>query len=94
VHFAGVDDLDGAEALRGVVLSAAPLEAGDDPWVHELIGCEVRDTTGRALGTVTGVEANPAHDLLVLNGGALVPMPFVVEHSPGLVVIDPPEGLL
>ncbi|MEX0663866.1 MAG: ribosome maturation factor RimM [Acidimicrobiia bacterium] len=94
VHFAGVDDLAGAEALRGLVLSAEPLDAGDDPWVHDLIGCEVRDTAGRALGTVTAVEANPAHDLLVLEGGALIPMPFVVEHTPGLVVIDPPEGLL
>ena len=33
-------------------------------------------------------------DLLVLDGGALVPMPFVVEHTPGRVVVDPPEGLL
>jgi len=40
------------------------------------------------------VEANPAHDLLVLDGGGLVPMVFVVEHAEGRVVIDPPEGLL
>jgi 16S rRNA processing protein RimM len=40
------------------------------------------------------VEANPAHDLLVLESGALVPMVFVVEQSEGRVVIDPPEGLL
>lgn len=94
VHFVGVDSLDAAEALRGAVLHAEPLEAGDDPWVHELIGCEVRDLTGRVLGTVTVVEANPAHDLLVLDDGALVPMPFVVEHRPGHVVVDPPDGLL
>jgi 16S rRNA processing protein RimM len=93
VHFVGIDDLDAAEALRGSVLHAEPLESGGDPWVHELIGCEVRDLTGRVLGTVEVIEANPAHDLLVLDNGALVPMPFVVEHTPGLVVIDPPEGL-
>jgi len=93
VHFEGVDTLDAAEALRGSVLHAAPIESDGDPWVHELIGCEVRDLTGRSFGTVTVIEANPAHDILVLDGGALVPMPFVVEHTPGHIVIDPPDGL-
>jgi 16S rRNA processing protein RimM len=95
VRFEGVTDIDGAEALRGVVLSAEPLPIADDElWVHELIGCEVRDTSGRVVGTVAEVEANPAHELLVLADGTLVPMPFVVEHRPGCVVIDPPDGLL
>lgn len=93
VHFEGVVDVDGAEALRGSILTADPVDAGEDPWVHELIGCEVSDVSGRALGRVTAVEANPAHDLLVLEGGALIPMPFVVEYGPGRVVVDPPEGL-
>jgi len=43
---------------------------------------------------VTAIEANPASDLLVLDGGGLVPMVFVVESQPGRVVIDPPDGLL
>jgi 16S rRNA processing protein RimM len=45
------------------------------------------------LGRVAAIEANPAHDLLVLEGGALVPIVFVVSSEPGTVVIDPPEGL-
>lgn len=98
IHFEGVDDHGAAEALRGSTLTAPPLGAdadGDDTmWVHELIGCTVSDVRGRALGTVVAVDANPAHDLLVLSGGGLVPMPFVVEHVAGRVVIDPPEGLL
>jgi 16S rRNA processing protein RimM len=92
VRFEGVNDVDRAETLRGSMLTAEPLE-DDDLWAHDLIGCEVLDTTGRTLGTVTAVEANPAHDLLVLGDGALVPMPFVVEHEPGRVVVDPPDGL-
>jgi hypothetical protein len=40
------------------------------------------------------VEANPASDLLVLDGDVLVPMHFVVDQGPGFVVVDPPEGLL
>jgi 16S rRNA processing protein RimM len=94
IHFAGVDDRDAAEALRGAVLRAEPLPALDDElYPDDLLGCEVRDRAGTSFGTVTAIEANPAHDLLVLDGGALVPMVFVVEHSPGTVIIDPPAGL-
>lgn len=99
VRFAGVDDRTAAEALQGLELSAARLE-GDDAelpegelWVHELVGAEVQDRSGATVGRVVAVEANPAHDLLVLDGGALVPMVFVVEQRDGVVVVDPPEGL-
>jgi hypothetical protein len=40
------------------------------------------------------VQDNPAHDLLVLDSGALVPIVFVVEQRAGTVVVDPPDGLL
>ncbi len=61
--------------------------------MHELIGAEVFDKAGARLGSVTAVEANPAHDLLVLDSGALVPIVFVLEHGDGRVVVDVPEGL-
>jgi 16S rRNA processing protein RimM len=93
VRFAGVDDRTQAEQLRGHVLTAEPL-TGDDLWAHELVGAEVVDREGSPLGTVTAVEANPAHDLLVLDGGGLVPIVFVAEHTPGRVVVDVPDGLL
>jgi 16S rRNA processing protein RimM len=69
----------------------------DDPdalWVHELVGSDVVDVEGRAHGRVAAVEANPASDLLVLEGGGLVPLRFVVSHGDGRVVVDPPVGLL
>ncbi len=94
VAFAGMDDRDGAEALRGVVLSAPAIHDPDALWVHELVGSEVETADGRGHGRVVAVEANPASDLLVLDGGALVPLRFVVCHRPGRVVVDPPEGLL
>ncbi len=53
----------------------------------------VRDRDGRDLGTVRAVEANPASDLLVLDGERLLPLTFVVEHVGGVVVADPPAGL-
>jgi len=95
VAFAGIGDRNGAEAYRGTVLSAEPLEGDDGTlWVHELIGSEVFDLEGRSYGPVESVEANPASDLLVLSGDRLVPLVFVTTRLPGRVVIDPPPGLL
>ncbi len=97
VGFAGVADRTAAEALRGAVLTAEPLAAEDDElWVHELVGAAVALTDGTVVGVVESVQDNPAHDLLVLDTGDLVPAVFVVDGSelPERVVIDPPEGLL
>jgi 16S rRNA processing protein RimM len=95
VHFQGVDDREGAEALRGVILRARPIERPGTLWVHELVGAKVVSTDGRALGMVAAVEANPASDLLVLADGGLIPLRFVVSHRRGVeVVVDIPDGLL
>jgi 16S rRNA processing protein RimM len=96
VKFAGVDDREAAEALRGMIVHGDALGAAPEGelWVHEVIGAEVRDRAGARIGQVDAVQANPAHDLLVLDTGALVPMVFVVEHEPGVVVVDLPDGLL
>ena len=84
VHFAGVDDRNAAEALRQQKVRAEALD--DAP--------EVRDRAGTRIGTVDAVQANPAHELLVLDSGALVPVVFVVDQAPGVVVVDLPDGLL
>jgi 16S rRNA processing protein RimM len=96
VRFEGVDDRNAAEALRGALLTGDAAETPDDDelWVHDLIGSDVFDRAGTPLGRITAVEANPAHDLLVLDRGALIPVVFVVEHGDGRVVVDVPEGLL
>jgi 16S rRNA processing protein RimM len=94
VSFAGVGDREGAEALRDVILKAEPIADPEALWVHELHGSQVLDVNGRHLGVVAAVEANPASDLLVLDGGGLVPLRFVVEHGPGRLVVDVPAGLL
>lgn len=94
VAFADVPDRNAAEAMRGLVLLAEPLDDPEALWVHELVGSTVADVAGTALGTVTAVEANPASDLLVLDGGGLIPLRFVVEQAQGRVVVDVPDGLL
>ena len=94
VAFEGIETRDEAEGLRGEVLRAEPLEDDDALWVHELIGSRVEDRSGHGLGEVVAVEANPASDLLVLDGGGLIPLRFVVAHAPGLLTVDVPVGLL
>jgi 16S rRNA processing protein RimM len=89
-----VGDREGAEALRDVILKAEPIADPEALWVHDLHGSQVLDLNGRHLGVVAAVEANPASDLLVLDGGGLVPLRFVVEHGPGRLVVDVPAGLL
>ena len=103
VRFDGIDDRTAAEALRGCLLTAEPLpstapapdggDAAEVLWVHELVGARVVDTHGTDRGTVVAIQANPAHDLLVLEGGALVPVTFVTEHDSSTVVVDVPDGL-
>ncbi|HLK44750.1 MAG TPA: ribosome maturation factor RimM [Acidimicrobiales bacterium] len=95
VGFEGVDSIEAAEALRGTVLSAAPLDKAGVLWVDELLGASVRSRDGEVLGTVAGVEANPASDLLVLDTGALIPTHFIVgDLDDGAVTVDVPEGLV
>jgi len=96
VAFDGIMDRTAAESLRGVELTAAALEVPGKLFVHQLVGATVVDTAGVALGTVAAVEANPASDLLVLEGGALIPLRFMTEHrdAEATVVVDIPEGLL
>ena len=96
VRFESVGDRAAAEALRGIELSAEPLEVPGTLWVHELVGAVVRDATGTELGRVAAVESNPASDLLVLESGGLIPAHFVTGHDPSghTVDVDIPDGLL
>jgi 16S rRNA processing protein RimM len=91
--FAGVESREQAEALRGTVLRAAPLEDSGALWVHELVGTEVVTAEGATVGTVAAVVANPASDLLELEDGTLVPVRFVVRREAGRLVVDAPAGL-
>ncbi len=96
VEFDGVTDRNAAEQLTGRILLASPLpqeSGGDDLWVHDLIGSRVVETGGVERGSCTAVLANPANDLLELDGGWLVPVTFVVSYADGVITIDPPDGL-
>lgn len=100
VAFTQVTDRNAAEELRGLELRAEPLHAGQPSetlWVHQLVGAVVRNAAGTELGRVAAVEANPASDLLVLEGGALIPVRFVTSFDasdPPVLEVDVPPGLL
>jgi len=60
VRFSGMATREAAEAARGLILRAEPMDLPDELWIHEAIGSEVVDTAGVPLGRCVSVEANPA----------------------------------
>ncbi len=105
VRFAGVEDRNGAEALRGVYLMRAladlePLAEGE-VFYHQLLGMSVATVDGRSLGTVREVyELEPADLLEVRGAGGTILVPFLatvvvdVDLGQRRMVIDPPDGFL
>lgn len=69
VSFDGIEDRTVAEGLRGLSLVVPrsmlpPLPEGEY-WPHQLEGCSVVTESGRILGSIVDVIANPANDLWV-----------------------------
>lgn len=84
VRFGGVEDRDGAEALRGLVLTVARADVRldeDAVWSDDVVGREAVDDGGRHIGVVGGVADGPAHDYLVIERPAHPPafVPAVEE---------------
>lgn len=92
VRFENVHDRTGAEALRGTVLCAEVDDNHDGLWVHNLVGLDVVDASGTNRGAVISVIANPAHDLLELTDGTLVPSVFITSVD-DVIVVAAPEGI-
>ena len=77
------------------------IEEPDSYYDHQLVGLVARLPDGSVLGAVTAVR-HEAQDLLVVRReeGGEVLIPFVsaivptVDVAGGLLVVDPPEGLL
>lgn len=93
MHFDGIDDRNAAERISKTDLYGEPIEDQSVMWVHELIGAQVVDVSGTSYGKCVSVVDNPAHSLLELESGALVPVVFITERSKDRITIDPPEGL-
>jgi len=93
VQFEGVGDRNAAEKLTGRTLSAEPIVDADELWVHDLIGSRVVDAGGVDRGECVSVIDNPAHDILELDTGHLVPVTFITTVTDGLITVDAPDGL-
>ena len=74
VSFEGLDERIAAEHVRGAMLvvprSMLPPLAEGEFWPHQLEGCEVITESGRPLGAIVDVVANPANDLWVAVDGS------------------------
>jgi ribosomal 30S subunit maturation factor RimM len=93
MYFVGVTDRNIVERLTNSDVYGEPIDDPSVVWVHELVGSVVVDTAGNNLGTCTGVIDNPAHPIMELDNGFLVPTPFIVSNENGRIEIDAPEGL-
>ena len=103
----GIETREDAEALKGTDLYAdrdrMPAPDEDEYYYSDLIGLDVVDTGGAAIGTVTAVFDHGAGDLIEIRrgtGGETVLLPFTravvptVDLSARRIVVDPPEGAL
>ncbi|MFM9112537.1 MAG: ribosome maturation factor RimM, partial [Actinomycetota bacterium] len=93
VSLVGIDDRTVVETMTNAEVWGEPIADPGVVWVHELIGARVVGVDGTTHGTCVAVVDNPAHPILELDSGALVPSVFIVAHDSGVVTIDPPEGL-
>lgn len=100
-----VKDRTDAEALRGKLLFVESSESVPPPeggyFIHDLIGCKVRTSTGAVVGKLEDVlEAPGQHLWTVRSGDALHHIPavknFIVSVDIGKkeIVVDLPDGLL
>lgn len=105
LKFAGYDDPDKADELRGASLVIHRDElvelATDEYFLFDLEGCEVITMEGQPLGTVAKVEDFGAAPLLVVrNQGREFLIPLTREICPEVdtknkkIVVNPPNGLL
>ena len=105
VSFVDVNDRDAAESLRGLKLSIDPSErrtlSVDEFWPEDLIGLEVRDPFGEAIGSIKAVDADSPQSRLTIatpQGDFIVPLVTALVPEINLagryLVVEPIEGLL
>lgn len=100
----GVDDREGADALRGseiyIPRSRLP-EADPDTWYwHDLVGLDVYTLTGERIGQVDSIIETGANDVFVVKGEgretlvpAIPPVVLEIDTDAGIIRVDLPEGL-
>ncbi|MFW5681278.1 MAG: ribosome maturation factor RimM [Pseudomonadota bacterium] len=96
-RFAGIDDRDAAEALRGTELwidrAALPPTDVDEWYIEDLVDLEVVDEQGRSVGRVRAVVDHGAGDVVEIrtSDGRDLALPFTRAQFPE---VDVPGGRL
>jgi 16S rRNA processing protein RimM len=84
VKLSGVNDRDQAQSLRGAVIGVprAELPPAEDKDFYraDLVGCEVVNLSGAALGKVQHFVESPAQVLMVVRGEHEYWIPAVPQH--------------
>lgn len=108
LHFAGVDSINAAETLCGLIVAIPQSErtplGEDEVYVADLIGCELIDLAGPApvcLGTISEVDRNagPVALLVVAGKQGELLIPFAKSYLRSIdignkrVEMDLPDGL-
>jgi 16S rRNA processing protein RimM len=98
LRIAGVDTIEGAEAMRDAEVAVERGALGDELLIGDLIGFSVvEEATGREIGIVKDWHENPGNDLLELESGALLPYVSAffprVERESRKLFSRLPEGL-
>lgn len=93
--FPGCGDRDAAAQLRGREIAVARSEfpdAGDNEYYWaDLVGLQVVNTAGEALGRVARVFETGANDVLVVEGARERLIPFIEQV---VVKVDLPGGMI
>lgn len=97
IKFEGIDTIEAAEPLRGFLVAVPDDETVDleegEFYHYEIEGLQVFDETGKSLGIVDEVLANPAHEIYRV-GELLIPaVPeyvLEVDLDKARVVVRPP----
>lgn len=108
-HFEGCDSISDAEKLVGLEVQIplsdrVQLPAGSY-FVTDLIGCEVREKSGAAIGRVRGVQIHgdeirgtPLLEIDSPQGEILIPLAqeicIEIDIAARRIEVNPPEGLL
>ena len=107
LHFREINDRETAESYAGCRLELPEHELADlaenEFFLHDLVGLEVKQSDGEAVGRVDWVFDRPGQPLLVVKEereGSEKLIPFTpaivagVDLKEGVIRVDPPPGLL
>ncbi|MBK7391881.1 MAG: 16S rRNA processing protein RimM [Chloracidobacterium sp.] len=104
LKFAGVNSIEDGETLRNAEICVPESDAVDldegEYFDWQLVGCRVVTISGKEIGKVRELMRTGATEILVVDGEKEYLIPFAeaicteVDIENGVILIDPPEGLL